>query len=315
MRAARIHTWGLPPRFSLTASLPLAPPPSTHMQLRIKAVGLHSIVRGRGQGTHPSCRGATLPFDPSVDGVGLDECSGRLFYINALAAPLLAERANVAVSDLVPLEGVGPSCCDPVAVAALVNPVSSSWMALRRRVVGGVAGLTVLVLGVTSTSGRAAAQVARFLGAARVLGASRSGVDVEGVDEHILLPPAGQQLDISVVGHVHVILDYVGGTAARHVLETVVTPPGLDTQYVHVGDLGGCDELAISGRVLNSKAIRIMGSGMGSWAKQDLRDEIPKLVEFTSTMERPGNVTTYRLEDIESAWNNVGSGVRTVVTP
>lgn len=298
-----------------SASPPEPPEPTNpeQVRLRIQAVGLHPVVRARGAGVHPTALGASLPFDPSVDGVGLYEPSSELFYITALAAPLLAEYATINVQDLVPLGGKAD--VDPVVIAALVNPVSSSWMALHHRISRSVAGLVILILGITSTSGRAAAQVARFLGAARIIGVSRTLAQIDEVDEHILLP-VDKPLDLSRgIGHVHVVLDYIGGRVAADALQSAVVPPGGDIEYVHIGDLGGQDDLPLFGRLLNTKAIRVMGSGMGSWSKADLQSEIHGIVSFTARMERPQNVVTCKLDDIESAWNTQKPGTRTVVAP
>ena len=311
MRVARITSWGSPPECFSTPEP--SEPNAGEIPLRIVAVGLHRLVRGRGGGTHPSARGASLPFDPSVDGVGLQESSGELFYINAMVAQLFAERAHVDPRHLVRLGYEGE--VDPVAIAALVNPVSSSWMALRHRVDGSITGLTILILGVTSASGRAAAQVARSFGAARIVGASRSLADVDGVDESVLIP-ADRPLDLSTgVGQVHVLLDYVGGRVAADALNTVITPVGRDLQYIHVGDLSGEDYLPVSACALNTKAIRIMGSGMGSWGRQDLHDEISELVQFTAKMKPSSKIVTCSLSEIGRAWEDGNSDTRIVITP
>lgn len=312
MKVCRVHRWGLPLKFEICAT-PSPPTTTSQIQLHIEAVGIHRLVRGRAAGTHPSMRGATLPSDPSVDGVGFHEPSGELYYINALAAPLLAERANVECRDLVLL---GPrGAVDPVAVAALVNPVSSSWMALRHRVSARVAGQVVLILGVTSSSGRAAIQVARHLGAARVLGCSRTPVEEDGLDQHIALLK-DQPLDLSKgVGVVHIVLDYIGGHVASEALSTVTISTESDLDYIHIGDLGGEDDIRLPGQLLNKKPIRVVGSGMGSWNAQDLRREMKDMVAFTARLKRPDNIATCTLDDLESVWDKHVSGVRIVVTP
>ena len=53
-----------------------------------------------------------------------------------------------------------PPDCDPVAVAAAMNPAMSSWVALRRRFRLDP-GQRVLVLGATGNAGQIAIQVAR----------------------------------------------------------------------------------------------------------------------------------------------------------
>ena len=62
----------------------------------------------------------------------------------------------------------------PEAVAAGVNPGMASWLPLQARQAEAGKLATVLILGVTGMSGFLAAQNARLLGAARVVGAGRS---------------------------------------------------------------------------------------------------------------------------------------------
>lgn len=300
MKVARVTSWGSPPEVSSVPDLP--PPSSAQLQIKVLAVAVPPLVRGRATGKHSSARGAALPYDPSVDGVGVDEATGDLYYVSPMAAPLFAERANVDRNQTIKLEpGV-----DPVAVATLVNPVSSSWMALRCRALpGSYEGATVLVLGATSTSGRAAVRVARSLGAARVVGVSRTEetlATVEGLDARVLLrDPFTLPTE---VGPVHIILDFVGGRAAVEALLAAEAEPGKDLQYIHVGDLAGEETIALPARLLNAKPIRITGSGMGSWSKMDMKREIGGLLSTVAKMPRPQDVMTAPLSDVQSVWES-----------
>jgi NADPH:quinone reductase-like Zn-dependent oxidoreductase len=279
----------------------LPAPKSSQVQVKVVAVGVPPLVRGRALGKHPSARGAALPFDPSVDGVAQDEATGDLFYVGPMGAQLFAERANVERSHLVKLA----SGADPIAVATLVNPVSSSWMALRCRALpGSCEGATVLILGATSTSGRAAITVARSLGAARIIGMSRNEgtlAAVDGLDERVVLQepftlPAN-------LGPVHIVLDFVGGRAASGVLQAAELEPGKELQYIHIGDLAGEESIGIPARLLNSKSIRITGSGMGAWHKLNLKREIGGLLGAVVKIPRPEDVVTAPLADIQSIWD------------
>ncbi len=80
----------------------------------------------------------------------------------------MAERALVDARRAIEL----PDDVDVAKVAAAMNPAMSSWVALRRRVPI-QAGQSVLVLGATGNAGTMAVQVAKRLGAGRVVGAGR----------------------------------------------------------------------------------------------------------------------------------------------
>ncbi|KAK4152103.1 hypothetical protein C8A00DRAFT_16567 [Chaetomidium leptoderma] len=299
MKVARVTSWGSAPELSSAPDLPA--PAASQVQVKVVAVAVPPLVRGRAIGKHPSARGAALPYDPSVDGVVQDEATGDLFYVSPMSASLFSERANVERHMLVKL---APGA-DAVAVATLVNPVGSSWMALRCRALPGtVEGATVLVLGATSTSGRAAVSVARSLGAARIIGMSRTEATlaaVEDLDERVVLQepfalPAA-------LGPVHIVLDFVGGRAAVDVLQAAEVEPGKDLQYIHVGDLAGEESIGLPARLLNSKPIRITGSGMGAWSKMDVKKELGALLGTVVKISRPEDVLMVSLADIQSVWD------------
>jgi D-arabinose 1-dehydrogenase-like Zn-dependent alcohol dehydrogenase len=268
------------------------------------AVGVPRVVQARAACKHPSASNASLPFDPSIDGIGLDESTGELYYINPLSAPLFAERANINQSQLVRLD---PEA-DPVRVAALVNFVSSSWMALKCRAIGGCQGRTVVIVGATSASGRAAAIVARSLGAARIIGLSRNEdtlAAVEGLDDRVLLREPFTLPES--VGPLHIMLDYVGGPAAVGLLQSAQVEPGENLQYIQVGGLASDAAHMLQllpTHLINLKPICIMGSGMGSFTKQDLRREMPGLMSFITKIKVPFEIYPAPMADVQAVWGS-----------
>ncbi|KAJ0164986.1 hypothetical protein CTA2_12690, partial [Colletotrichum tanaceti] len=191
MRAALVTSWGSPPTYTTTADLP--PPSPTQIRLRVLAAGVHRLVLARAAGTHYTS--TTLPHLPGADGVGEDPTTGRRYYFSALATGSFAEFVNVERAMLAPLPETQTADADAdavaVAVAAYTNPVMSSWMALAARTgtapttaagagAGAGAGtvrepgFSVVILGVTSASGRVAVDVARSKGAGRVVGIARN---------------------------------------------------------------------------------------------------------------------------------------------
>ncbi|NEA38023.1 zinc-binding alcohol dehydrogenase family protein, partial [Streptomyces sp. SID11385] len=166
MRAALVRTFGTPPRCEEVDAPQEAGP--GEVLVDVLAAGLHPRVRSAADGSHYTSRG-TLPLVPGIDGVGRTEDGGLLYFVAPdTALGTMAERALVDRRRAVPL----PAGTDPLAVAAGMNPAMSSWVALRRRVAF-APGSSVLVLGATGNAGRLAVQVARRLGAARVVGAGR----------------------------------------------------------------------------------------------------------------------------------------------
>src|SRR5207253_2002409 len=101
---------------------------------------------------------------------------------------------------------------DVAAIAAGMNPAMSSWVGLRRRIAF-EAGQNVLVLGATGNAGRLAVQVARHLGASRVIAAGRDA------ERPALLPDLGADEAVSLPGQGSVptraIVEELGALAAE----------------------------------------------------------------------------------------------------
>jgi NADPH:quinone reductase-like Zn-dependent oxidoreductase len=252
----------------------------------------------RAAGQHFSAQ--SLPLDPSSDGVGIDEETGQAYYIGSFAAPTMAEYTNVDRSRVSPI----PEGADSITVAALTNPVTSSWMALKYRVKDLPDKFSVLILGATSTSGRAAVTVSKAFGAGRVIGAGRSEESlkkVEGLDGHLVLNDE-MNLEAAGVGHVDVVLDYIWGQAAGKVLAQLKPDPERGTTFVNIGTVAGDENLAVPAQLLRAKNLALVGAAPGSWPLQGLGKEVPELLKVVANMEKPKDVYSKPLKDIEAEW-------------
>jgi NADPH:quinone reductase-like Zn-dependent oxidoreductase len=139
-------------------------PAAGEVRVAVTTSALSNLTRGRASGAHYSSQGK-LPFVPGVDGVGrLDD--GQRVYFSLSRAPFggMGERTVVGAARCIPV----PDGLDDATAAALPNPAMSSWAALVERAKF-VAGETVLVNGATGASGRLAVQIAKPLGAKRMI--------------------------------------------------------------------------------------------------------------------------------------------------
>src|SRR5271155_5231577 len=166
MHAAVVRSFDHPPRYESFDE----PTPHTEDEILVEvlAAAIHPRVRSGASGTHYTSSGL-LPMIPGIDGVGRTSDGQCLFFVcddDVLGS--MAERTVVDRRRTIPL----PEGVDPVAGAAAMNPAMSSWVALRQRVVL-VPGQSVLILGATGNAGQMAVQIARHLGAGRVVGAGR----------------------------------------------------------------------------------------------------------------------------------------------
>jgi NADPH:quinone reductase-like Zn-dependent oxidoreductase len=117
-----------------------------------------------------------------------------------------------------------PDGLDDVTAAAIANPGMSAWAALVERAHMRT-GETVLVNGATGTAGRLAVQLAKYLGASKVIAAGRNESELQelrlGAD--VLIPftlgnshPLGakhyeQALIAEFVDGIDVVIDYLWG--------------------------------------------------------------------------------------------------------
>ncbi len=138
-------------------------------RIRVSAAGLSPLVRGRASGVHYSSSGR-FPVVVGVDGVGrLDDGSRVYFFLPREPYGAMAEQTVVPLARCVML----PDALDDVTAAAIANPGMSSWAAYTERA-RLKAGETVLVNGATGASGRLAVQIAKHLGAKKVIASGRN---------------------------------------------------------------------------------------------------------------------------------------------
>jgi NADPH:quinone reductase-like Zn-dependent oxidoreductase len=125
---------------------------------------MSQVVKSRASGAHYSSSGK-FPFVVGIDGVGrLDD--GRRVYFILPRAPYggMAQQTVAPSAQCLAL----PDELDDVTAAAIANPGVSSWAAYTERAKL-KAGETVLVNGATGAAGRLAVQIAKHLGAKKVI--------------------------------------------------------------------------------------------------------------------------------------------------
>jgi len=288
-------------------------------RIRVTAAALSPLVKGRASGQHYSSSGR-FPFVAGVDGVGhLDD--GRRVYFILPRAPhgSMAEETVVPSAQCLPL----PEELDDVTAAAIANPGMSSWAAYieRARL---KRGETVLINGATGTSGRLAVQVAKHLGAGRIIATGRnlevlSSLGALGANVTIPVSENEAALEKSFVEQlaagVDVVIDYLWGKSAEALLRAVATAGtgAAPMRFVQVGATSG-SSITLPGGVLRSSPIELMGSGLGSVASDRLIHCISEVLKAA----RPGGfeiaTKAAPLSEVESAWRESGSGLRTVFT-
>jgi NADPH:quinone reductase-like Zn-dependent oxidoreductase len=321
MNAAVVSSFDRPPRYG-RFEVPV-PRAAGQELVDVLAAGLHPRVRSGARGSHYTSSG-TLPMVPGVDGVGC-RADGTLVYFVAAddVTGTMAERALVDPGRFVPL----PDGVDVAAIAAAMNPAMSSWVALRRRTTL-APGQSVLVLGATGNAGAMAVQVARRLGAGRVVAAGRDPSRLRalielGADEIVRLGGSedAERSDsalASAAADVDVVVDYLWGEPARRAMLALLTARqdrsrALD--WIQIGAVAG-PTLDLPSAALRSANLRVQGSGQGSVGPATYAAELPSLVTEIERGTFEVRAKTVALADVESAWEApVDRGERIVFAP
>lgn len=291
-------------------------PAAGYTLIDVRAAAISHVVKGRASGRHYSFDG-TLPFVVGIDGVGMTS-DGQRVYFAFPSAPFgsMAQRAPVALQNCLPL----PDALDDISAAAMANPGMSAWAALVKRAQF-QAGETVLINGATGSAGQLAVQIARYLGAKKIIATGRNtqALAALAADECIALTADEQTLNAQFAaasaGQIDVVVDYLWGRSAELLLPMLAkyTPGDKPVRYVQVGSLAGAD-IALNGAVLRAAPLQLMGSGIGSLT-------MPQLLAATGEMLQaavPGHftiaTTPLPLRDVAAAWPRDNSQKRTVFT-
>ena len=304
MRAAVVEAVGSPPtptevadpvREEGTALVAVEAAPLNPVEIRVAA------------GRHP--RRAQPPYVPGLEGSGTVVESARVapgtrvrFEGSALpgfgAQGTLAELAAVPEDSLAELpDDVGDDLAAALGVVGI-----TALLALERAAPAG--GELVLVLGATGAVGQMAVQLAKLMGAARVVGAGRSAERLErvrelGADE---VDPLGdgdlaEAFQQAAGGQLDIVIDPLWGEPAMAALGAIATAGRL----VNVGQAAGTDVRLPLEIVRNRQgAIHAISSG---WTGLERKaGAYRRLLEHVVV----GRLTTDRevlpLDDVAAAW-------------
>jgi NADPH:quinone reductase-like Zn-dependent oxidoreductase len=315
MQAAVVNVLGQPPKYQ---SFPEPAPGEGEVVVQVRAAGLHPIVKALAGGSHYA-GGAEVPNVPGVDGVGTLEDGSRVYFTFARKPwGSMCERTVCPRSKCLPL----PEGLDDAVAAALPNPGMSALLSLKERAKI-VAGETVLILGATGVAGQLALQVARHLGAGRVIGAGRNidAIAKDAVDAIIAL---GQPEDavreafaVEAARGIDVVIDYLWGRPTELFLEALAkgfrSSPARSTRLVELGESAG-KTINLPGATLRSIDLRLMGGGFGSVSLDQILGAIPDLFSLAAAGTLKIDVDPVPLAEVESAWSRVEKGRRIVFT-
>lgn len=320
MNAAVLHALGKPPQCE---PFPEPIPGDGEVIVHVRAAALKPVDKQMASGSHyASFR--ELPVVCGLDGVGVLDDGTRVFF----AAPrqpygAMAQCTVVARSRCWSL----PDDVDDVGAAAVVNPGVSAWLTLLERAKL-ARGDHVLVLGATGTTGRLAVQIARLLGAGRVVAAGRNEMVLNtlqdlGADSTISLDQPAQKLvdaftrEASEAGF-NVIIDYLWGSPTEALLSAITRSDFAAAsgriRLVQAGESAG-QTISLSAAVLRSSGLEILGSGSGTAPSLDkLLDAYHQVLSRVASGELRIQTEAVPLTAVEIAWERK-SRARLVIIP
>jgi NADPH:quinone reductase-like Zn-dependent oxidoreductase len=292
--------------------------------ISVRASALSQFSKSRASGAHYSSDGG-FPLVAGSDGVGITQ-DGRRVYFVLPEAPFgaLAELCSVPAEQCVEL----PDSLDEITAAAIANPGMSAWAALVERA-HLVSGETVLVNGATGTAGRLAVQLAKHLGAGKVIATGRNVEELEEVKKlgaDVVIPftlgaldPSGAKIYENALKQVFtsgidVVIDYLWGESARTVIVAIAkaVDDGTPVRFVHVGGASREENIDLPGASLRSSAIMLMGSGIKSVRMPILLQAIGRVFEAVEPAGLKIATRVVPLTDVEGVWDEAAGKPRVV---
>jgi len=215
-----------------------------------------------------------------------------------------------------------PDDLDDVTAAAIANPGMSAWAAFKERA-RLTAGETVLVNGATGTAGRLAVQIAKHMGARKVVATGRNvdalkELSALGANVTIPLGDAGNEFEDALREQfggdgIDVVLDYLWGQSAERII-VAGAKAGKDAvpvRFVHIGAISA-PTITLPSAALRSSAITLMGSGIGSIGVDRLVKATGELMQATVAGGFEIATKIFPLAEVEHVWAAADSMPRSV---
>lgn len=323
MKAAVLHKFGKAPRYE---DFPDPTCGEGEALVEVKAVALENIDRAMARGSHFASR-QFLPHLPAIvgsDGIGALE-NGQLIGFGGMKPPYgsMAERAVIPDLQYVRIpDGVDAAIAATVPGSALTALFPLKWGAQLQP------DETVLIHGATGFAGKLAVQVARLLGAKRIVATGRNDKALRsladlGADSVIDLKQSDTRLTAAFrreaggAGY-GVILDFLWGHPTEVLIATLV-PDTLGfakgrTRLVQVGEMAG-PRITLSADALRTSGLTILGGGSGI-TPEALAEGAGQVWDWIKEGKLKAAIERVPLKDVERAWKRTDvQGRRIVIIP
>jgi NADPH2:quinone reductase len=318
-----IQRFGDVPRYQ---DFPTAALGDGDLRVRVEAVALENFGRMTVAGEHYASR-QMFPRFPAVvghSGVGILDDGTRVTF-GGIKPPhgAMAELAVVPSMYRAFIATV-PDSVDAATAAALPGAALTSLLPLKYGV-NLQPGETVLINGATGVSGKLAVQIAKLLGAGRIVGTGRSGNNLAslqalGADAIIDLKAPDAEVTQAFseeAGHGYdVVLDLLWGHPTELLLKTLIPKEAgfakHRTRLVQIGEAAG-PTIALSAEMVRTSGVELTGAGGVS--PEVVPQAVAQAWEWAATSRLKMDLTRVPLRDIAEAWERGVDGSRTVIMP
>lgn len=321
MKAAVLHKFGDIPKFE---DFPDPIPGEGKILVHVKAVALENVDKMMAAGSHFASQQflSTLPAIVGFDGIGMLD-DGRLVGFGGVKAPYgaMAEKTVIPEGYYVPVpEGVDAVTAAALPASALTSLFPLKWGAKLQP------GETVLINGSTGVSGKLAVQIAKLLGAGRVVGTGRNEksikqvmefgadavIDLKRSDEDLIedfKKEAGEGYDV--------ILDFLWGRPTEVLIKSLI--PGelrmsKPIRLIQIGEKAGAT-ISLSGDALRTSGLQIFGGAAGI-TPEAMGEATNQVWDLLRAEKLRMDIEQVPLKDIEAVWKRKDfEGKRIVIIP
>ncbi len=320
MKAAVIDKFGATPQYREFAD-PV--PGDDEILVEVKAVVLENFERVVAGGEHYSSK-QMYPGFPAIighRGIGMTP-DGQLVSFGILQSPYGAFAEKVAVKNVIPIpDGISAAMAAAIPPSALTSFLPLKHSAEIRE------GETVLINGATGVSGKMAIQIAKLLGAGRVIGTGRNETSLKllqslGADAVIDLKQSDEELlaaferDKGEAGY-DIVIDFLWGHPAEVLLKSFVPKdmrmPTKRIRYIPIGAKAGAGAF-ITGEMLRTSGLVL--SGLGKVTQEEIATGSNQVWKWIKEGKLHMDIENVRLFDIVKAWErNDLAGKRLVIIP
>jgi NADPH:quinone reductase-like Zn-dependent oxidoreductase len=284
----------------------------------VRASALSQVTKSRASSSHYTNPGS-LPAVVGIDGVGRTQDGRRVYFVMPRASlGGMAEKVAVSRQHCISL----PDDVDDITAAPIAIPGMSSWAAFRERA-HLVSGENVLINGATGVAGRLAVQIAKHLGAKRVIATGRNVTALQqvkalGADGIIPVLQTPEELEAAFKEEfagegIDVVLDYLWGKSAETLIVAAAKAgkDGVPIRYVQIGAVSG-GNITLPSAALRSSALVLMGSGIGSIPFKGLLSAMDGVLHAVVPAKLKIKTEAVPLAKVEETWNRESGDSRVV---